>query len=87
MPIETRIETSLSQAEMNLPAVTFICAGKRGGSGGIRTPGTSRYARFQGECIRPLCHASECTLALLLPNSTAELSDGDRTALLWSSGG
>ena len=29
-----------------------------GGSGGIRTPGPSRDSRFQGECIRPLCHAS-----------------------------
>ena len=28
------------------------------GSGGIRTPGPSRDSRFQGECIRPLCHAS-----------------------------
>jgi integrase len=28
------------------------------GSGGIRTPGPLRGSRFQGECIRPLCHAS-----------------------------
>ena len=28
------------------------------GSGGIRTPGPFRDSRFQGECIRPLCHAS-----------------------------
>ena len=28
------------------------------GSGGIRTPGPLRVSRFQGECIRPLCHAS-----------------------------
>ena len=38
------------------PATTL--PGQRGGSGGIRTPGPSRDARFQGECIRPLCHAS-----------------------------
>jgi len=37
-----------------------IRAGQNGGSGGIRTPGPSRVARFQGECIRPLCHASDC---------------------------
>lgn len=29
-----------------------------GGEGGIRTPGTSRYAGFQDQCIRPLCHFS-----------------------------
>ena len=29
-----------------------------GGSGGIRTPEWFPTARFQGECIRPLCHAS-----------------------------
>ena len=28
------------------------------GGGGIRTPGTSRYAGFQDRCIRPLCHSS-----------------------------
>ena len=28
------------------------------GSGGIRTPEPLRVSRFQGECIRPLCHAS-----------------------------
>jgi integrase-like protein len=39
------------------PALTLV---KGGGSGGIRTPGPSRVARFQGECIRPLCHASGC---------------------------
>ena len=26
--------------------------------GGIRTPGTLRYAGFQDQCIRPLCHSS-----------------------------
>ena len=28
------------------------------GEGGIRTPGTLRYASFQDWCIRPLCHLS-----------------------------
>ena len=37
------------------PAFLLVTSG---GSGGIRTPGPSRDARFQGECIRPLCHAS-----------------------------
>ena len=30
-----------------------------GGERGIRTPGTSRYAGFQDQCIRPLCHLSD----------------------------
>jgi hypothetical protein len=47
MRIETRIETSPSQAEMNLPGVASIYAAQDGGSGGIRTPGASRHARFQ----------------------------------------
>jgi hypothetical protein len=29
------------------------------GEGEIRTPGTLRYAGFQDQCIRPLCHLSE----------------------------
>ena len=29
-----------------------------GGERGIRTPGTLRYAGFQDQCIRPLCHLS-----------------------------
>ena len=29
------------------------------GERGIRTPGTSRYAGFQDQCIRPLCHLSD----------------------------
>ena len=29
-----------------------------GGTGGIRTPGAFRPGRFQGGCIRPLCHRS-----------------------------
>ena len=28
------------------------------GGGGIRTPGTLRYAGFQDQCIQPLCHPS-----------------------------
>lgn len=29
------------------------------GWGGIRTPGTFRYAGFQNRCNRPLCHPSD----------------------------
>ena len=29
-----------------------------GGTGGIRTPGPVKVVRFQGGCIRPLCHRS-----------------------------
>ena len=35
---------------------------KDGGRGGIRTPGTFRFARFQGWSNRPLCHPSETSL-------------------------
>ena len=31
-------------------------ANPQSGRGGIRTPGTLRYAGFQDRCIRPLCH-------------------------------
>ena len=34
-------------------------SGVFGGERGIRTPGTSRYAGFQDQCIRPLCHLSD----------------------------
>ena len=33
-------------------------AGALRGTGGIRTPGAFRLVRFQGGCIRPLCHRS-----------------------------
>ena len=33
--------------------------------GGIRTPGTSRYAGFQDRCIRPLCHFSVWSIAFI----------------------
>jgi integrase len=46
------------QRRSSRPALTLV---KGGGSGGIRTPGPSRVARFQGECIRPLCHASKAS--------------------------
>jgi len=39
-------------------ARTSSCDALTCGSGGIRTPGTLRYVRFQGGCNRPLCHAS-----------------------------
>jgi hypothetical protein len=32
----------------------------RSGGREIRTPGTLRYAGFQDQCIRPLCHPSVC---------------------------
>jgi integrase len=64
------------------PALTLV---KGGGSGGIRTPGPSRVARFQGECIRPLCHASECTLAPCSRTPQQSPSNVGRTAVLCSS--
>ena len=36
------------------------------GERGIRTPGTLRYAGFQDQCIRPLCHLSDEKLLKLL---------------------
>jgi Phage integrase family len=45
-----------TEKRSSCPALVLV---KGGGSGGIRTPGPSRVARFQGECIRPLCHASD----------------------------
>ena len=39
-----------------------------GGEGGIRTHGSSRYAGFQDQCLRPLGHLS--LTYLILTNST-----------------
>jgi integrase len=36
----------------------------KSGERGIRTPGTLRYAGFQDQCIRPLCHLSGCRVVL-----------------------
>jgi hypothetical protein len=48
MRIETSTETRPSQAEGNTSSTSTIWPDQSGGSGGIRTPGTSRHARFQG---------------------------------------
>ena len=62
----TRLGTAVAGA---LPSGVAVKPARRGcghqrmrpvtcGSGGIRTPEPLRVSRFQGECIRPLCHAS-----------------------------
>lgn len=54
----------------SLKRASFACGHKKNqrktlvlrclcGERGIRTPGTSRYAGFQDQCIRPLCHLSD----------------------------
>ena len=40
------------------------------GEGGIRTPGTLRYAGFQDQCIRPLCHLSGVVLQTGVPGTS-----------------
>ena len=55
--LEGQLRPDVAQGPSGTPA-TRCFRWSEGGSGGIRTPGPSRDARFQGECIRPLCHAS-----------------------------
>jgi hypothetical protein len=50
-----------------------------GGTGGIRTPGTFQFVRFQGGCIRPLCHRSDfydIGLGFTLPGEVPERPNG-----------
>ncbi len=50
-----------------------------GGTGGIRTPGTFQFVRFQGGCIRPLCHRSvfdDTGLCCVLPGEVPERPNG-----------
>ncbi len=50
-----------------------------GGTGGIRTPGPVKVVRFQGGCIRPLCHRSafdDTGLCSLLPGEVPERPNG-----------
>ena len=45
----------LRAGQLAFPLVDALCLG---GTGGIRTPGPVKVVRFQGGCIRPLCHRS-----------------------------
>jgi hypothetical protein len=66
MRIETRIETRAQPGRDERTSRRVHLPWSGGGSGGIRTPGTSRYARFQdawepcvGVCAKlPTCELS-----------------------------
>ncbi len=54
-------DSAILRAEQRaFPLLDALCLG---GTGGIRTPGTLRFVRFQGGCIRPLCHRSVCKVS------------------------
>lgn len=55
-------------------------AGLIGGTGGIRTPGPVKVVRFQGGCIRPLCHRSvpHAIPAVIRPVGTGTPTDPSR---------
>lgn len=55
---ERRTATISAAAAGTWSSYPGVGAGQSCGSGGIRTPGRLPVSRFQGECIRPLCHAS-----------------------------
>ena len=65
--------------EAVVPAKSLVNVLCLGGTGGIRTPGTFQFVRFQGGCIRPLCHRSvfhDTGLCCVLPGEVPERPNG-----------